>query len=448
MAKVLLISPPFYRLMGSHYNGIHLGLAYIASYLISNGHNVQIYNADFFDSNEYVNQRKLIENFDNYKSVLNDLNSPIWSEVKLTILDTEPDFVGIQMYTGTFKSAQNVAIIAKKCNSSIKVVVGGTHPTIDSDGTISFSAYDYLIRGEGEIALLELIEGKNEENIKGLTYKNSLGGVIHNDDRGFIEDLNSLPFPNRDKFYIGNGKIDVGALITSRGCPFRCTYCTSAMIWKGKTRFRSVENVLSEIEIMVRCNKVKLIRFQDDTFTLKRDRVVRICDGIIKRKLDIQWICDTRVDKIDIELLRLMKRAGCVRIKIGVESGSNKILKAVNKGINIDQIKNAVGLIKEVGIPLTIYLMIGFPDETDKDVLKTIRFAEEIKADYNSLGVISPYFGTEIYYDLLRKGFDFDKSHWEYFFHQSQAMIMNTNISSGVIKKFFELNEKSLGRRI
>ncbi len=204
MAKVLLISPPFYRLMGSHYNGIHLGLDYIATLLNHNDHKAIIYNADFYDSLSYPDQKKLLENHDDYKKVLNDLNDPIWKEISYTIKDINPDFIGIQMYTGTFKSAQIVAAIAKELNPEIKIIVGGTHPTIDPMGTIKFDSYDYVVREEGEYTVLDIVNGADPHRIKGITFKNRDGEIFSNEDRGFIEDLDSLSFPERDNLYTGN----------------------------------------------------------------------------------------------------------------------------------------------------------------------------------------------------------------------------------------------------
>lgn len=446
--RVLFISPPFYRLMGSHYNGIHLGTGQIAAVLDKHGHDVLLYNADFSDKKPLLDQRKLFDNFDYYKNMVSDISHPIWSEITDALKHIKPEYIGIQMYTGTFKSAQNVADIAKSLDSKTKIVVGGTHPSLDPVGTIKYKNYDYLIQGEGEYAMLDIVNEVNKYQIKGIAFKDNDGKIVQNEERDFIEDLDSLPFPLRDKFYTGNGQIDIGAIITSRGCPFQCTYCASPQIWKKKTRYRSVENVLEELYFMVKFHNISFVRFQDDTFTLKNKHATEICEGILKKGLNLEWICDTRVDKLDKQLLELMKRAGCIRIKIGVESGSDEILKKVKKGLTKEQIRNAVDLIKAVGIPLTVYLMIGFPGETNEDVKKTIEFAEEIDAEYNSLGVIAPYYGTEMYKDLSARGFNFDKSHWEYFFHQSKEMIMNTRISPELLDDFFSLNEKGKGKRV
>ena len=421
MNKILLISPPFYRLMGSHYNGLSLGLCYIASVLKENGHEVFIYNADHLDDNVYLDQRQLLEGYDNYKKILSEIEHPIWLEVREKITEFAPHYIGIQMYTATYKSARNIAEIAKIVNQEIKVVVGGTHPTIDPVTTLQSGPYDYAVFGEGEYTFLDIVSGGNIREIAGVAYVDKAGGVRKNEERGFIQILDSVPFPVRDGFINDANTMDLGAMITSRGCPFKCTYCVSPKIWKNRVRYRSIDNVVDELEYMVNKCSVDLIRFQDDTFTLNKSRVSDVCNGILDRGLKFQWVCDTRVDRLDTELLQMMKEAGCSRIKVGVESGSNKILKRVNKGITKEKILKAVSAIKEIGIPLTIYLMIGFPGETNEDARETIQFSEQIDADYNSLSIVAPYYGTEMYKQLKRDGYPFDKNHWEYFFPSEQG---------------------------
>jgi hypothetical protein len=187
--KVLLINPPFYRLMYSHFNGLSLGLSYIAAVLSKNGHDVKIYNTDYKSSKNYADQRGIFESYDNYKKILSDLNHPLWLEVKKSIKRYSPDIVGISMLTGTYKSAENVGRIAKELNEDVVVVVGGTHPTVLPDETIKNEYFDYVVRGEGEYTFLDLAEGVMIADIPGLTYINERGRVANNPDREFIEDL-------------------------------------------------------------------------------------------------------------------------------------------------------------------------------------------------------------------------------------------------------------------
>lgn len=441
--KVLLINPPFYRLMNSHFNGLSLGLGYIASLLSKNGHEVRIYNADYKSSVNYADQKKIFEGYDNYKKLLSNKNHPLWMGVKESIESFSPDIIGITMLTGTYKSAENVGRIAKELNKDIDVVVGGTHPTVLPEETIENEYFDYVIRGEGEYTFLDLANGARLEDIKGLTYVNKKDETVNNPDREFIEDLDSIPFPSRDLYLNDTQYMDYGYIMTGRGCPFECTFCASKKVWKGHVRFRSPENVVEEVKHVHNRYSTKLFYFVDDTFTLNKNRTKKICELLIRTNMDINWICDTRVDTIDEELLRLMKESGCVRVKIGVESGNERILKKVKKKITKKQIRNSVSIIKKVGIDFTIYLMIGFPSETKAEMQETLDFARELDPTYYSFSILAPYPGTKIYDDVIRSGIILPKEHWEYFFHQSKDMILTDNIDAALIDECLSLNEKS-----
>ena len=447
MKRILLIAPPFYRLLGSHYNGLHLGIAYIAAILKEHGHFVKIYNADYCETTEYVNQRQLFENYPSYKAILNDPANPIWGEIRDNISSFAPDLIGITMLTANYKAAKIIAKIAKSLKNNVEVVVGGVHPTLDPEGTLAEEEFDYVIQGEGEFALLELADNQGAEEIKGLSFKKD-NQLIHNESRAFIRDLDTLPYPCRDSFLNDTKYLDFGYLITGRGCPFSCAFCASPQLWHRTVRFRSVSTVISELEYLQTNYNSSLIHFVDDTFTLNKYRAKEICRQIINRRLDIRWVCDTRADGLDKELVALMKRAGCIRIKIGVESGSDRILKAMRKGVTRKEIRQAVGLIKAEELPLTVYLMIGFPGETNEDLQQTIEFARELDADYYSLSVLAPYYGTQVWNDLEKSGKKIDAEHWEYFYHQSQDMLVNGSLDPVMVSKFFALNELGKGERV
>lgn len=445
--KILLIAPPFYRLMGSHYNGLHLGIAYIAAVLKQHGHRVKVYNADYCNSAEYLNQKQLYDNFPHYKEILNDSSHPIWAEIEEKISGFAPDFLGITMLTPNYKAARNIARIAKAINSNIRVVVGGTHPTLDPEGTLAESSFDYLVRGEGEFSFLELADGRKEEEINGLSFMRN-NRLVHNQDRPFIQNLDALPFPSRDSFLNDTEGLDFGFVMTGRGCPFTCAYCVSPRFWHRTVRFRSVSNVIEEIEYLRAHHGSSLIHFVDDTFTLNKDRAKEICQQLIDRRMGVEWVCDTRADCLDRELVALMKRAGCIRIKLGVESGCDKILESMRKGVTREIIRRAVGLVKEQEVPLTVYLMTGFPEETNKDLQQTIQFAKELKADYYSLSILAPYYGTEIWSRLEKSGRKLDKEHWEYFYHQSQEMIVNDGLAPDIVSEFMALDKLGQGKRV
>ena len=197
---------------------------------------------------------------------------------------------------------------------------------------------------------------------------------------------------------------------------------------------RPVEHIIEELKTMQRD-----IYFVDDTFTLNSDRAKHICMRMIEEKLDKRWRCDTRLDKLDKELLKLMIKAGCVRIKVGVESGSDRILSLMHKGINRKIIDKNIKLIKDVGIPFTVYLMVGHPEETDEDVEATIEFAKWAEADYYSLSTATPYPGTE-----LNNTWEGD---WRYLHHQTKGLVMNNKISAPILKDFREVNKYAAGVR-
>lgn len=439
--KILLINPPFYRLMNSHFNGLSLGLGYIASVLSKNGHNARIYNADYESSEKYADQRGIFKGYDQYKKILSDPGHPLWLEVKENIERYSPDLIGITILTGTYKSAENIGRISKELNNDIPVVVGGTHPTILPEETIKNEYVDYVIRGEGEYSFLDLVNGVRVEDIPSLTYINESGGIVNNPDRPFIEDLDSIPFPGRELYLNDTQYMDYGYILTGRGCPFECKFCASKKVWKGHVRFRSPENVIEEIKHVHGIYSTKFFYFIDDTFTLNKKRIKRICELLIESDLDISWICDTRVDTLDEGLLQLMKDAGCVRVKIGVESGSERILEMMRKKITKKQVRDSASLIKKTGIELTIYLMIGFPTETKEDMQETLDFARELDATYYSLSILAPYPGTEIYDDIIRSEIKLPKEHWEYFFHQSKDMILTDNVDEALVDECLSLNE-------
>lgn len=439
--KVLLINPPFYRLMNSHFNGLSLGLGYIAAVLSKEGYEVKIYNADYESSEEYADQRKIFESYDNYIEILSNLNHPLWLEVKENIESFSPGIIGVTMLTGTYKSVENVARIAKELNKNMGVVVGGTHPTVLPEETIKNEYFDYVVRGEGEYTFLDLVKGVGIEDIHGLTYINKGGEIVNNPDRGFIEDLDSIPFPSRDLYLNDTRYMDYGHIMTGRGCPFECTFCASKKVWKRYVRFRSSENVVEEVKHVHDKYGTNFFYFVDDTFTMNKKRTKKICELLNESDLNISWICDTRLDTIDEELLRVMKESGCVRVKIGVESGSERILKKVKKKITKKQIRDSVSLIKKVGIDFTVYLMIGFPTETNEEVRETLKLARELDPTYCSLSILAPYPGTEIYDDIVGSGVTLPKEHWEYFFHQSKDMILNDNINEALIDECLSLNE-------
>jgi len=448
MTKVLLVSVPFYRLLGSHFNGINLGLAYLSSTLEKAGIECTIYNADYLPDKKYAGQVTLHNYYESYKEIMSNPSHPIWQECVSNILDYNPQWLGFNMFTANFPAVKIISQAIKRKAPDIKIIVGGPHVTLAKDMVLrKAAAIDFAIQGEGEINLLYLVQRMPLNKIKGLIYR-CHDDIVVNSNSGFINDLDKLPFPNRKKPYLNGQQIDTHYIITSRGCPNNCTFCASPVIWKRKVRLRSVKNVIQELMEMKELGH-KFIQFQDDTFTSNKIRLFDLLRRMYDEKLDFKWVCDTGLNFLDEEILQAMKSAGCIRVKVGIESGNRDILKTINKNITPELILEKTNLIKKAGLSLTVYFMIGFPGETDEQAMETIELAKKIEADYYSLSVVSPYFGTKLYGDFVKHNGDKKiREHWEYFFHQSGDMILTTNLSENIIDDFWALNSFGKGVRV
>ena len=468
-SKVLLVNPPFYRLLGSHYNANSLGIAYVASYLNKNGHDAWLYNADFLDKEFYKNLRGLFDGFVDYKQFFQDDENEIWNEVSNNIIDFDPEWVGYTSYTANISAIDIISRKVKKLNPKIKQVIGGVHSTLDGEILKKLLAIDYSLRREGEEAMLQLVEGSKPDTISGVVSRNATGLCISG-DADVIKNIDNLPFPEREKFWGLSTEqkltVDVSYICSIRGCPYRCNYCASPYHWKrNMTQYRSPESVISEMiylkenywntrkeydysasanvkskrKLIIKDNT--LVYFVDDVFTVNKDRVKKILRMMIDQDLKMPWKCEARTDHLDEEICALMAEAGCERVKLGFESGSDRILKMIQKDETLDDMRIGAKMLKEAGVPFTAYFMAGFPDETDDDVKKTIKFAKELEADFYSISVLAPYFGTKMYYDLMENGFELDKKPWEYFFHQTSELMVNSNISKKVLEEYLSLNE-------
>src|SRR3990167_7348097 len=453
MSRVLLVNVPFYRLLGSKYLANSLGIAYITAVLNQNGHNAWVYNADaYFDDPSYKNLKGIFEGFHDYKQYFKDKNHPIWEEVIQKILDFKPDFVGWSCYTANVSTIQILSEKLRRELPNVKQVVGGPHSTMDNELLNKLHFVDFAVKREGEQVVLDIVEGKDPKIIVGCVSRNKLGFLVNNGDAEVL-DCDALPFPERDKFWAmteeQKKQIDVSYVISIRGCPYDCTYCASPKHWgRSKTQYRSPKSLLAEMhhvknnywnkhqfdysqsanvtqkdKLIIPDNSVFYI--VDDVFSVKKNRTMETLNMMIDTKLDAPWKCEARTDHLTPEICKLMKQANCVRVKIGAESGSDRILKQESKRETKKQIYDGCMMLKDADVPFTLYLMTGFPGETDADLKETIEFAKQIKPNYASLSILSPYFGTSIYYDLIEQGFPLDKAPWEYFFHQSSELMVN-----------------------
>lgn len=327
-----------------------------------------------------------------------------------------PDIVGVTAMTLISINATAVCRIAKEVSKAV-TVIGGPHVTLFQKETLESPYVDYAMDGEAEYTFLEFVRAIANngpvDDIGGMVYRKD-GEVIAN-KISIVEDLNSLPFPAvhllpNDRYSLANAKNPFGSIVTSRGCPFKCCFCIRGPIDRY-VRFRDPENVVDEIEYLVKDYKVKEINIRNDTVTVKRAHMSGICEELLKRNIKIRWQGPTRVDCVDKELLKLMKRAGCHTVRYGIESGNQNVLNRMGKGTTLKQIRDAVRWTKEAGIDIMAYFMVGYIDETESEMMDTINFARELNPDGAIFSIGTPLPATDLFNKALEKGL-IEESYW------------------------------------
>ncbi len=332
------------------------------------------------------------------------------------IKDFNPDVLGISILTTQYERAKEIAEWAKENLKNVILVGGGIHPTALPKRTLKELGLDAVVIGEGEITFLDLVENLSNrskwKNIKGLCFK--LGDeIIINEPRELIEDLDTIPYPDRslinfEQYLRPPGNIRglifhrATSLISSRGCPYYCTFCSSHTLFGRKIRYRSVDNVIAEIDELVNKYKIDALWFLDDTLMEKPDWTSNLCKEIRRRQYNFKWGCQGHVRKVTKELLQEMKNSGCVQIEFGVESGSPRILKVLKKGTTPDDVKRAFSICRSLGIRTLANFMIGNPEEKVEDLEMSYRLARIIKPDHVVVTFTTPMPGSELY-DYCKK---------------------------------------------
>ena len=369
-----------------------LGLSYIAAYLEKNGVGAEILDANA----EFLTVQETAER----------------------ILHSPAKYIGFTSVTATIPLIYEISSLVKAKNSNKFIFAGGPHVTFMAKETLeACSSLDLVVRGEGELTALELIEHleakRNLGGVRGITFREGKE-IIENPDRKAIEDIDAIPFParhliSRDLYStssltnlgIKNSQCD--SMITARGCPNRCIFCSSSAFWKT-LRMRSAENVVAELELLVRKYHVRYVDFLDDTLNISVARLAKICNLMIEKKLNIRWSCYARVNNITAELIDLMKKAGCCFIQFGVESGNQEILNKVQKNITLEQVRRACKIVKKAGIKLMCDFMIGLPGDTGETVNQTIKFAKELGPNFAFFSITTPFPGTALYEEYRQAG--------------------------------------------
>ncbi len=392
--KIALVNPPYPPSVHSHPPFIPLGIAYLSAVAEKAGHEVTVIDCQ---------AEKLTH-----------------EDFRKRIAHTPADIIGVTATTLLYKSAMQIITTAKQVQPQAITVLGGSHGTFWDEGALNeFPSLDIIVRREGEQTFIELLDKLHSKSsldtVLGITFRGE-GKIIRTPDRPFIEDLDSLPFPAHDLLPLEKlkhtGKI-LFPLITSRGCVYWCDFCSTVRMFGRAYRWRSPKNVVDEMQLVHDKYGVNQVTFYDDAFTVNRDRVMKICEELRTRNLNITWDCGTRVDMVDREMLKTMHDAGCFAVWLGVESGSEAILGAMNKRIKLDQTRLAFKTANKAGLMTIANTVIGFPGETEQTANETIRFIKELNPDSVGFYVATPYPGTPMYEQVKQKGWlrvtDFDK---------------------------------------
>jgi magnesium-protoporphyrin IX monomethyl ester (oxidative) cyclase len=340
-----------------------------------------------------------------------------------------PDVVIIEIpFSGWARTAFEVSLKIKQINNDIVTVLYGQHPSARPNACLEQKGIDFVVIGEAENTIQELVHNLNQgfskiEKIKGLGFIRN-GKVVITPQRPIIEDLDSLPLPARHLLPMNEYAVAVKEaplrgvikkpwtiMITSRGCPFRCVFCTHHIVWGRRWRGRSPKNVVAEIEHLVKTYAIKQIDFLDDNMTLDRTRMENICDLIIAKKLHVEWFTPSgvRADTLNESLLKKMKKAGCKKIRVAPESGVQKVVDSIiKKNLDLKSVEKAVKLCKKIRLKVGCFFVIGLIGETKSDIKETINFAYKLKqlgADSFIFSIASPIYGTELYEQAKKEGY-------------------------------------------
>lgn len=333
--------------------------------------------------------------------------------------------VGMTMLTPMFVIVRGLVDGIRKLSPSIKIVVGGAHPTILQEKTLAeIPGIDFAIVGEGDIAFVELLEALDGKrsfgSIEGLIFRDASGHIQQTLPRGAIADLDTLPSPARHLLPMRSyrpaasyyRRLPSYYLMTARGCPFRCSYCSQPL--GRKYRHFSIGRIIHEMEILVNEYGAREVIFRDETFTVDKKHIADLCREIISRGLNkkVDWSCTTRVDCVTPDLLRLMKEAGCWEIHYGVESGNQRLLDLITKDITLEQVREAVKWTQAVGIEIKGFFILGLPTETREESQATINFAKDLGIAWAQFTLAVPFPGTPMF-DLAKKSGRFLDKKWE-----------------------------------
>lgn len=424
--KILLLQPNY----DAHIIHPPLGLGYLAAFLRKAHHQVLIFDGT--------------------------LKNASLSDFQKASAKFRAELVGLTVLTRGYQQSKNIIHCLKQRHKKLPIVIGGTQVTAAPKEVIRDLKADFAIIGEGEVTLSELAtaiqEGKKSfRKIMGLGFKTANGKVIINQPRPLIKDLDSLPFPAWDlmppkKYRIAPilepaKAFPIAPILSSRGCPFNCSFCASNVTWRRKIRFRSPKNVLAEIKMLKNDFGIKEIHFCDDNFTMDIKRAEKICDLMINEKINLPWQCPNgvRIDRLTLILLKKMKKAGCYALGLGIESGNQQILNKNNKNLNLKIVPRVLKNIKKVGIESYGFFILGLPGDNKNTIQETIDFALNNPFNRAWFNIFTPYPGSSAFIKWQGRK-KFKQINWHA--HDCSTAVVQTNDLSA--KDLETLQKKAL----
>jgi len=413
--QVLLVNPPVNRLCEMEVNYFPLGIGYLAAIAKQQGHGVGLYNADLCrEAVSPLNNERRLSNHELFVRALGDEEHRVWQEYRGVLRQARPALVGFSATSASIMPCLKMARIAKEECGAV-TVLGGMHPTILPRETAADPAVDYIVAGEAEASFPALLraldDGSDPRGLAGVGGQQA-GEYFFTPPGPLEQQLDKLPFPDREALYfLDDHKRHLQAVVTSRGCPFRCTFCAGRNMHLGRVRYRSPANVVDEIEYLKHRFDLHTIYFYDDALALKKSQITALCEEMIRRKVDVQWSGFMRVDGVDPALVKLMKASGCRTLGMGVESGSTHVLQRVKKGYTREEAIAGVKTAKKAGIDVDINIIVGFPFETEQDLRDTLSLIEELQVPTN-INTLTPYPGSELWDECVELGLIAGEMDW------------------------------------
>ncbi len=366
-----------------------------------------------------------------------------FAEFSQMFKNLQPDLVVINTSTPSIKGDLFTVKNIKKINPEIRTAIIGIHGTVLTEECFKVSPdLDFIVRGEPEYTVCDLVltirDNKDFSQIKGLSCRKN-GGIIHNPSREFIKDLDKLPYPAWDlvdlpKYILPFNSEQFVLIIPARGCPHKCIFCNSKAYYGSTLRLRSEKNVVDELEWVKNKFGISNFLFWTESFTLNKKYALGIADEILRRKLKVTWVCNSRVDNVDQELLSKFKEAGCWLIGYGIESGDENVLRRTEKGIHINQAIKAVSLAKKNGLEVVAYYVLGLPGESKKSIKKTINLADKLDTDFAQFYCAVPYPGCDLYEEAKAENW-LNTNDWAKF-EQSYSVLDMDGITAKAVMSF------------